>query len=122
MQPFHRALWTIPGPTTLIVVAKPLASLLGLDSFRALGLSISGVHSTLQGDEFEALTQELTNVFSSFLDKYKGMPISLNLDPQVAPIRLKARCVPLALRDKVDVELDKLLEQGVFEPVDHTKW
>ncbi|XP_058024044.1 uncharacterized protein K02A2.6-like, partial [Ahaetulla prasina] len=42
--------------------------------------------------------------------------------PQVAPIRLKARRVPFALKPKIDRELDKLVNQGILVPVDHTKW
>ncbi|XP_058012440.1 uncharacterized protein K02A2.6-like, partial [Ahaetulla prasina] len=42
--------------------------------------------------------------------------------PQVAPIRLKARRVPFALKPKIDRELDKLVSQGILVPVDHAKW
>ncbi|XP_058038731.1 uncharacterized protein K02A2.6-like, partial [Ahaetulla prasina] len=50
-----------------------------------------------------------------------GTPISFNLDPQVAPIRLKARRVPFALKPRIDRELDKLVNQGILVPVDHAK-
>lgn len=40
----------------------------------------------------------------------------------MAPIRLKPRQVPFALKSKVDEEIDKLIVQGVLEPVDHAKW
>ncbi|XP_058042036.1 uncharacterized protein K02A2.6-like, partial [Ahaetulla prasina] len=56
------------------------------------------------------------------LGKYTGTPISFNLDPQVAPIRLKARRVPFALKPRIDKELDKLVNQGILVPVDHAKW
>lgn len=66
--------------------------------------------------------KEFADVFDGTLDKYMGKPISFNLDPNVAPIRMKARKVPLALRPKVDMQLDKLIAQGILELVDHTKW
>ncbi|KRY28513.1 Transposon Tf2-9 polyprotein [Trichinella spiralis] len=53
---------------------------------------------------------------------YVGKPVSLDLDPNVTPICMKARKVPFALREKIDAELDKLVEQGVLEPVDHPVW
>lgn len=56
------------------------------------------------------------------LGKYKGTPISFNMDPQMAPIRLKQRQVPFALRPRVDKQLDKLIQQGILEPVDHARW
>ncbi|XP_060545241.1 uncharacterized protein K02A2.6-like [Pantherophis guttatus] len=109
------------GSLPVLVVKGSLPSLLGLDWFEAWGLTVSGVHTTV-ADGFEALTSEFAEVFDGSLGNYKGTPISLNLDPQVAPIRLKPRRVPFALRPKVDAELDKLLAQGILEPTDYSKW
>ncbi|XP_032078818.1 uncharacterized protein K02A2.6-like [Thamnophis elegans] len=100
---------------------RDLPALLGLDWFPALGLSIGGVHRVVPST-LEDTLREFSDVFDGQLGRYKGTPISLSLDPQVAPIRLKARRVPFALRAKVDAELDKLLAQGVIEPVDHSPW
>lgn len=69
----------------------PLASLLRLDWFGVLGLSVSGIHSIASTNDLEELAREFADVFEESLGNYKGTPISFNLDPQVAPIRLKAR-------------------------------
>ncbi|XP_013917976.1 PREDICTED: uncharacterized protein K02A2.6-like [Thamnophis sirtalis] len=112
------------GRLPVLIVQKPLPALLGLDWFPPLGLSIGGIHrvgaSSPSLDDVDL--EEFADVFDGQLDSYKSTPISLNLDPQVAPIRLKARRVPFALRAKVDAELDKLLAQGILEPVDHSHW
>ncbi|XP_058038706.1 uncharacterized protein K02A2.6-like [Ahaetulla prasina] len=105
----------------IIVVDGILPSLLGLEWFDALGLAITGIHA-LASDHFSDLFQEFSDVFSKELGKYKGSPISLNLDPSIAPIRLKPLRVPFALRTKVDQEIDKLLAQGILQPVDHARW
>ncbi|KRY35447.1 Uncharacterized protein T01_5966 [Trichinella spiralis] len=42
-----------------------------------------------------------------------------DLDLNVTLICMKARKVPFALREKTDAELDKLVEQGVLEPMNH---
>ncbi|XP_026520930.1 uncharacterized protein K02A2.6-like, partial [Notechis scutatus] len=47
---------------------------------------------------------------------------SFSLDPNIAPIRLKPRRVPFALWKKIDEQLDKLVKQGVLQPIDHTQW
>lgn len=42
--------------------------------------------------------------------------------PQITAIRLKLRRVPIALKPKVNKQLDKLITQGIVEPVDHARW
>lgn len=66
--------------------------------------------------------KSFSEVFSGELGKYTGSPISFHLDPSVTPLRLKPRRVPLTLRPKVDQEIDRLLAQGLLEPVDHAHW
>ncbi|XP_060545570.1 uncharacterized protein K02A2.6-like [Pantherophis guttatus] len=105
----------------LTIVSDNLPSLLGMDWFRALGMGFTGVRnvrSTLKED----LMQEFQDVFDERLGKYVGTPILFNLNPNIAPIRLKPRRVPFALKPKIDIELDKLIKQGVLVPVDHAKW
>ncbi|XP_058042246.1 uncharacterized protein K02A2.6-like, partial [Ahaetulla prasina] len=105
----------------ITIVDGTLPNLLGLDWFRALGMGVTGVFRNevdLKGE----LLKEFEDVFKDCLGKYEGTPISFNLDPQVAPIRLKARRVPFALKPKIDRELDKLVSQGILVPVDHAKW
>lgn len=60
-------------------------------------------------------------MFDGSLGKYVGSPIYFSLDPMVVPVHLKPRQVPFALRPKVD-EIDKLIDQGILEPIDHSKW
>ncbi|ETE63284.1 E3 ubiquitin-protein ligase TRIM11, partial [Ophiophagus hannah] len=66
--------------------------------------------------------REFQEVISSELGKYKGTPISFNLDPNIAPVRLKSLRVPFALWPKIEEQLDKLVAQGVFELVNHARW
>ncbi|XP_058023914.1 uncharacterized protein K02A2.6-like [Ahaetulla prasina] len=109
------------GRLPLVVVKGNLPSLLGLDWFEAFGLNVLGIHSTTAGP-FEDVLQEFSDVFDGKLGEYKGKPVSFHLDPQIAPIRLKARRVPFALRQKVDLEIDRLIAQGVLEQVEHSPW
>ncbi|XP_013909250.1 PREDICTED: protein NYNRIN [Thamnophis sirtalis] len=107
------------APLPLIIVRNPLASLLGLDWF---GLSIGSVNFLCLASDLDSLLAEFADVFDNALGCYKGTPISLNLDPLVAPIHLKARRVLFALRERVDTELGKLISQGILEPMDHSPW
>ncbi|XP_053243367.1 uncharacterized protein LOC128413351, partial [Podarcis raffonei] len=106
----------------LLVVKGPYISLLGLAWFGPLGLAVTGVnHTSLQVD-VDAICKEFPGVFDGKLGQYTGPPIALQLDPTVRPVRLKARRVPFALKPRIDEELDRLVEQGVLEPVPNAPW
>ncbi|XP_026569427.1 uncharacterized protein K02A2.6-like, partial [Pseudonaja textilis] len=95
--------------------------LLGLDWFPSLGLSITGIHA-VSTSEVDTLFTDYSDVFGDELGCYSGTPISFTVEPQAIPLCLKPRRVPFAIRPKLDLELDKLLKQGVLEPTDFAKW
>ena len=66
--------------------------------------------------------EEFANVFNEDLGKFKGTPISLNLDPSVPPVQLKARSVPFTSKSKIEKELRRLLELNVLEHVESSDW
>ncbi|XP_060518103.1 uncharacterized protein K02A2.6-like [Cylas formicarius] len=67
------------------------------------------------------LVKEYLEVLESTLGKFKGPPVSFSSYPNIKPIVLKVRKIPFALKDKIDRELDRLVDQGVLEPVTHPK-
>ncbi|XP_060542399.1 uncharacterized protein K02A2.6-like [Pantherophis guttatus] len=106
-------------PITIVENSRP--NLLGVEWFKPLGLSIEGIHE-IHRDELDTILEEFKEVFDGKLGKFVGRPISFNLDKGITPIRLKPCRVPFALRPKVDEQLDKLIAQGVLEPIDHASW
>ncbi|XP_060126817.1 uncharacterized protein K02A2.6-like [Zootoca vivipara] len=106
----------------LLVVKGPYVSLLGLAWFGPLGLAVTGVNRTSLQVDVDAICKEFPGVFDGALGRYTGPPIALQLDPAVRPIRHKARRVPFALKPRIDEELDRLVEQGVLEPVPNAPW
>ncbi|XP_051545274.1 uncharacterized protein K02A2.6-like [Myxocyprinus asiaticus] len=95
-------------------------SLLGRDWFDALGISVEGVHR-VQLQSIEEILTEYSEVFQD-TGVCRTPPISIDIDSTVTPRFFKARSVPFALRPQLDEELDKLVAQGIFEPVRHAKW
>ncbi|KRX70464.1 hypothetical protein T06_14280, partial [Trichinella sp. T6] len=88
-----------------IFVAKGnCPNLLGLEWFKPLGIRIESINH-INSSPVESA------VFTSDLGCYAGEPVSLDLDPSVLPVRMKARKVPLVLKEKIDMELDKLVKQ-----------
>ena len=45
-----------------------------------------------------------------------------NVDTDVRPLFFKARSMPYALRQKVELELERLPNQDVITPVSHSEW
>ncbi|KRX51725.1 Uncharacterized protein T09_7692 [Trichinella sp. T9] len=108
---------------TLIVAKGHCPNLLGLNWFEPLGIHLSGVHHLMSTPpQISEVLRKYKFVFTEELGMYVGKPVSLDLDPNVTPICMKARKIPFALREKTDAELDRLVEQGVLEPVDHLVW
>ncbi|XP_033014676.1 uncharacterized protein K02A2.6-like [Lacerta agilis] len=111
------------GKLRIVVAGGRRPDLLGRDWFEAFGIRLEGAHRIESApSSFEALCQEFAAVFDGQLGRYTGPPVSFDLDPAVCPIRLKPRRVPFALKPRIDEELDKLVEQGVLEPVSHARW
>ena len=52
----------------------------------------------------------------------KGVKVKLQTKPDVAPQFFKARTIPLALREKVETELERLEGLGIIIPVQHSEW
>ncbi|PAA73574.1 hypothetical protein BOX15_Mlig008794g1 [Macrostomum lignano] len=60
--------------------------------------------------------------FSPELGKYNGPPVSLNMKPDAQPRFMKARNLPFALKDKVESQLNREIEQGILVPVQHSEY
>ncbi|XP_003368178.1 conserved hypothetical protein [Trichinella spiralis] len=69
-------------------------------------------------NSIENLIEEYAELFSSTLDTVKGPPVVLHIGGSVPLIQRSARRVPLAL----GFELERLVEQDILEPVQHTAW
>ncbi|GBM29413.1 Uncharacterized protein K02A2.6 [Araneus ventricosus] len=108
------------GKLRLLIAEGSRANLLGMEWFEPLGIKFVGVYRTEIDIEF--VLEEVKDVFSEDLGSYKGPAISLPIDPKFLPISFKARNIPLVMRKKVDVAIDKLSDQGVLEPISNPKW
>ncbi|XP_031332218.1 uncharacterized protein K02A2.6-like [Photinus pyralis] len=106
----------------MVITRNTRANLLGRNWFDALKIEISGINKIEVNSSLDELVLEFQEVFSEGLGQYKGPPIKFALDPSIAPVSCRARNIPFALRGKVEAELEKLVRQGVLQPIDHSEW
>ena len=73
-------------------------------------------------DSLENLLSEYKDVFANELGTLKNVEIEIPVDPNVKPRFFRARPVPYALREKIENELNRLVDQGIYEPVSSSPW
>lgn len=119
------------GVLPLIISQGNRNSLLGRNWLHSLSIEVNGVLNlssqesnsiSKAKEEIKSVRQEFSDVFSQDLGCYKGLPVELKLNQNVNPIHLRARPIPFALQGPVEEELNKLVKQGVIEPVQSSPW
>ena len=68
------------------------------------------------------LLSQYTDVFSQGIGTMKDTVVSIKLKENVVPRFCKARPVPYALKDRIESELNRLIESGIYQPVSYSKW
>ena len=109
------------------VVGGQGPNLLGRSWMAELGIGLSQVNAVEANDatipdDIRAILQEFSAMFDPSLGTYSGPPVHLDVDETASPKFCKARPVPFALRDKVDVEIDRLVKEGIYKPVPYSRW
>lgn len=61
-------------------------------------------------------------VFKEGLGTWTGPPAKIHVDKDAVPRYYKPRPVPYALKEKVEVELERLLNDKIVEPVKFSEW
>ena len=78
---------------------------------------------SLKNDDIEneiyakQLAELYPNVFSGKLGKLKGVKVKIDVNKSIAPTQEKHRHLPFHLRDKVEKELNNMLQQDIIERV-----
>ena len=106
----------------ILIVRDDGPSLLGRDLLPDLHISLDFAESSVYEIEANSVISKFPNLFEDKLGTYKGLEVSLEVDPDKNPRYFKARNVPYAMKSKVDAELDRLLEQNIITPVTNSRW
>ena len=88
----------------------------------SLNLTVGVINSLLTPAGLQEILDKHATVFSNKLGTLKGVKVKLQTKPDVAPQFFKARTIPLALREKVEAELERLEGLEIIIPVQHSEW
>ena len=110
-----------PVVSEFIIVRQNGPTLIGRSMMKDLNVRLTrgGVNTISNVSHFENKFPEL---FGPGLGCLKNEMFSIEVDPTIPPKFCKARPVPYAMREKVSVEIDRLLDEGIIIPVKHAKW
>ena len=108
-----------------IIVAKGHGpNLIGRDWLDPLHITLninclSGIeHNTY----ISKITTKFTDIFKEGLGTYCGNSVSIHVKPGATPRFLKARPVPYAIKINVEKEIDRLVAEGVLQPISYSEW
>lgn len=114
------------GRTQLIdvyIIRNGGPPILGRDFISLFKLEITSVqYCTQNQDEYEKLQKRYPSVFSDKLGLFTKYKVELQLKQDAKPVFFKARPIAFALKNKVDRELDRLVNLGVLKPVEYSEF
>ncbi|CAI6346683.1 unnamed protein product [Macrosiphum euphorbiae] len=70
----------------------------------------------------QSMAERFPSVFSNSLGCYKNKTFELVLKSDSKPIFCRPRIIPFSLKDKVSLELDRMIADGLLEPVESSDW
>ena len=105
----------------LLIVQGSGPSLFGRNWLKEIILDWNEIHH-VWCDSLQVVLDKYPSVFQEGLETLKGFQAKIHVDPHAKPRFFKARTVPYAFRDKVEVELKWLQKEGTLEPVEIFAW
>jgi len=106
----------------LMVTQGKGPSLLGRNWLAALRLDWQQILTVQTTPTLQDVLDQYSDVFEDKLGTVKGVTAKIYTDQTATPQFHKARSVPFALREKVEVELERLQQQGIIEPIQFSDW
>ena len=106
----------------LQVVKGEGTTLLGRDWLQTFRLDWKNIFNLRVTPTLQEVLDKHKEVFSDKLGTLKDYKVKFYLEEQAKPQFFKPRPLPLALRDKVAKELDRLQVEGIIVPTRFSKW
>ncbi len=105
----------------MLIVQGAGPSIFGRNWLSKIILEWRTIHSVAHSP-IQALSDRYFSIFKEGLGTLQGYKAKIYIDPGATPKFCRAKNVPYALREKVDTELKRLVEEGTIEPVEISNW
>ena len=105
----------------LIVAKGDGPTLLGRNWLGTIRIHWCKIHYTPSAG-LQNLLEKYDTVFQDKLGSFKGRQAKIEVDPDPIPHFCKARTLPYSMRAKVEEEIDRLVSEGILEPVEYADW
>ncbi|CAH2085636.1 unnamed protein product [Euphydryas editha] len=107
-----------------IIIAKGRGpNLLGRDWLGPLQITMNINNISMDNMvQIENIISKYGDVFQDGLGTFRGEPVNIHLKTSASPKFLKARPVPYAIKADVEKEIDRLVSEGVLQPVSYSEW
>ena len=106
----------------LIVMEGQGPPLLGRNWLSVLKLDWQHIFRVESNRSLQDVLTRCNEVFNEGLGTVLGVKAKIHVSPEATPIFHKARSVPYSLKSKIEDELDRLLREGIIEPVRFSNW
>ena len=105
----------------LLIVKGEGPSLFGRNWLSQIKLDWGAINQVTQ-QVCNKVLDKYPDVFKDELGTLQGTRAKIHVDPQATSKFFKPRSVPYILRERVEKELDRLLSEGIIEPVQFSDW
>ncbi|CAG2228036.1 unnamed protein product [Mytilus edulis] len=110
----------------LLIVKRKGPNLLGRDWLEKLQLDWKDIFSVVgsdnQSSDLHVILEAKNEVFKDELGTVKGTKAKIYVDESAVPEYFKARPLPYALKDKVEMELERLEKVGQIQEEEFSDW
>ena len=106
----------------ILVIKGKGPNLMGRDWLSNFRLDWQNIFQLRSLDKIDNLLTKFENIFKDELGTVKDIKAHIQLNPNSQPKFHRARTVPMALRQKVEEELNRLEQAKIIEPVRHSQW
>ena len=62
------------------------------------------------------------SVFDKELETLKNVEVTMKIKSDALPKFCRARPIPHALKDRIEKELERVVTEGILEPISHSEW